>query len=203
MLVGLPSGAIQILTVWISAIGMRYTKNWRWAWAILATAVPFIGSILLLCLPKSNSWGIVVSTWLAAQSSDLIVISLSLLASNVKGNTKKSTVNGKCCPNNMVGKKLTRLCLKALYFVFYSVGCIVGPQLWQAQDAPRYSKGCISSIVSWILLFGCFIGYFVICKRENMRRDRLIGVMVENEHVGVALDSDFTDEQDVRFRYTL
>ena len=73
---------------------MRYTKNWRWAWGIFATAIPFIGSILLLSLPASNSWGIVVSTWLAAQSSDLIVISLSLVASNVKGNTKKSTVNG-------------------------------------------------------------------------------------------------------------
>ena len=180
MLVGLPSGAMQIITIWVCAIGMRYTNNFRWAWGIFATTIPLVGSILLLALPSSNKWGIVASTWLAAQSSDLIVISLSLAASNVKGNTKKNVV-------------------MALYFIGYSLGCIIGPQLWQSQDAPRYNKGCISSIVSYILLYACFLGYFFLCRHENKKRDRLVGQADEN--LGVAVDSDLTDTQDIGFRY--
>lgn len=184
MLVGLPSGAIQILTIWTCAFGMRHTKNFRWAWGIFATVIPLIGSILLLCLPASNGWGIVVSTWLAAQSSDLILISLSLIASNIKGNTKKSTVN-------------------AMYFVWYSVGCIIGPQLWQSQDAPRYSKGCISSIVSWVLLLACFVGYYIVCRHHNQKRKAMGADEAADEHIGIALDSDMTDSQDTKFKFTL
>src|SRR6266536_4846375 len=119
MLVGLPSGALQIILIWVAALGMRHTRNKPCFWGILLTLVPLIGSILLLVLPKADKWGIVVSTWLAAESSSLMVVSLSLIASNVKGNTKKSAVS-------------------AVFFVGYCTGCIVGPQLWQAQDAPRY-----------------------------------------------------------------
>lgn len=183
MLVGLPSGALQIITIWVCGLGMRHTKNLRCVWGIGALLIPLVGSILLLSLPATNSWGIVVSTWLAAQSSDLILVSLSLIASNIKGNTKKSTVN-------------------ALYFIGYSIGCIVGPQLWNSEDAPRYNKGCISSIVSWVLLFFCFVGYYISCRWENRRRDAL-AAMESDEQEGVALDSDMTDTQDLKFRYTL
>lgn len=185
MLVGLPTGAIQIITILCCAFGMQITNNYRWVWGLIATTVPMVGSILLLSLPQSASWGIVVSTWLAAQSSDLILISLSLIASNVKGNTKKATVN-------------------ALYFIGYSTGCIIGPQLWQKRDAPRYYKGCISSIASWGLLYCCFIAYYICCKRENKKRDQIADAYDESDaHLGVSLDSDQTDKQDVKFRYTL
>ena len=185
MLVGLPSGALQIVTVLTCGLAMRHTNNKRCLVGLLATLIPLVGSILLLTLPADRSWGIVVSTWLAAQSSDLILVSLSLIASNVKGNTKKSAVN-------------------ALFFVGYSVGCIVGPQLWNSVDAPRYSKGCISSIVSWVLLLCCFTTYYFLCRRENARRDSVAGPPGRvDENVGVALDSDMTDTQDLKFRYTL
>lgn len=104
MLVGLPSGALQIITIWTAALGMRYTKNKRWLFGILLSCVPLLGSILLLSMPASAGWGIVVSTWLAACSSSLIVVSLSIVASNVKGNTKKSVVSG-------------------VFFVAYCTGC--------------------------------------------------------------------------------
>lgn len=119
MLVGLPSGAIQIIAVWISALGIRWTKDTSSWWGILMTLVPLVGSITMLCLPKSDKWGIVVSTWLAACTSSLMIISTSMIASNIKGNTKKSAVSN-------------------MFFIGYTTGCIVGPQLWTAQDAPRY-----------------------------------------------------------------
>ena len=192
MLVGLPSGALQIITIWAAALGMRYTRDKRWLFGIILSCVPLVGSILLLSLPASGAWGIVVSTWLAACSSSLVVVSLSLAASNVKGNTKKSTVS-------------------AVFFVAYCVGCIVGPQLWQAEDAPRYVKGCISSIVSWVLLIVTYSTYYMVLKRENTRRDRLAQVegdeltakQEEQAQIGVSVESDRTDRQDLRFRYML
>ena len=190
MLVGLPSGAIQVILILSCAYGMQHAHNYRWIWGLAATTIPLVGSILLLSLPSRYSWGVVVSTWLAAQSSDLILISLSLAASNVKGNTKKSAVS-------------------ALYFIGYSVGCIIGPQLWQRKDAPRYRKGCISSIVSLVLLYICFIAYFFLCWRENRKRDRMLTQysqpeLTENEKAGGdPVDSDLTDSQDLMFRYAL
>lgn len=192
MLVGLPSGACQIATIWAAALLMRHTHNKRWLAGILLACVPLTGSILLMSLPASAAWGIVVSTWLAACSSSLIVVALSFAASNVKGNTKKATVSG-------------------VFFVAYCTGCIVGPQLWQKPDAPRYVKGCISSVVSWVLFIATLVVYRFVLRRENARRDReMAGEEREREdedakgaQVGIATDSDLTDKQDRLFRYTL
>ena len=145
-----------------------------------------------MSIPKSEKWGIVISTWLAACSSSLMVITTSMIATNVKGNTKKSTVS-------------------AVFFIGYSVGCISGPQLWQAEDAPRYIKGCISSLVSWVLLIVTFAVYYFYLKRENKQRVALLLANTEEtvadgkteDHMGVEIDSDLTDRQDLKFLYTL
>ena len=193
MLVGLPGGVFQIATIWAAALGMRYTTNKRWLMGILLSSVPLVGSILLMTLPASAGWGIVVSTWLAACSSSLIVVALSFAASNVKGNTKKATVSG-------------------IFFVAYCTGCIVGPQLWQAPDAPRYIKGCSASVASWILFMATLVVYRIVLSRENARRDReelargedlADDDLGKSEQVGVSTDSDLTDRQDLKFRYTL
>ena len=183
------------------------------------TVVPLIGSILLLCLPKSAKWGIVVATWLAACTNSLMLVSYSMIASNVKGNTKKSVVSG-------------------MFFMGYTTGCIVGPQLWQAVDAPRYeshplyppdlspkrrlmtgvsdryTKGDISSIVCWVLLLATFTFNYFYLRHENRKREALglgrgneteleeEGARKTEEHVGIAIDSDLTDRQDLDFRYT-
>ncbi|KPI38171.1 putative transporter [Cyphellophora attinorum] len=190
MLVGLPSGALQIITTWSAAFLMGYTKSFRCFSGLLFTIPPLVGSILLLCLPASAKWGIVVSTWLAAQSSSLIQVSLSILASNVKGNTKKSAVS-------------------AVFFLAYSTGCIVSPQLWQKPDAPRYTKGVVASIVCWCLFIISLLAYYVMFRRVNRKRDVEVTEWepVENGKTeldaAVDIDSDMTDKQDIKFRNTL
>ncbi|KAJ5611390.1 hypothetical protein N7510_008109 [Penicillium lagena] len=197
MLVGLPSGALQIIAVWMSALGMRWTKDMRSWWGFLMTLVPLVGSITMLSLPKSDKWGIVVSTWLAACTSSLMMISSSMIASNIQGNTKKSAISN-------------------MFFIGYTIGCIAGPQLWTAQDAPRYTKGCIASIISWGLLLMAYSIHYFYLKRENKRRATLVMEMnaaesTANEeeiskadnHIGIEIDSDLTDRQDLRFVYRL
>lgn len=156
MLVGLPSGAVSFVLVWIGALISLYFPNGRCFAGILLALLPMIGSLLLLLLPAQASWGIVVSTWFAASSAPPLGMAVGLMSSNVRGNTKKSVVG-------------------AVFFVMYCVGCIASPQLWRREDAPRYYRGCIASVVSW----GCLIITFSIAwltfRWSNAKRDREVG----------------------------
>src|SRR5262249_9444859 len=76
---------------------------------------------------------------------------LSLIASNVAGYTKKTTV-------------------AALYLIGYCVGNIIGPQTFRPKDAPRYKPAEITIIVCWGL---CLIDLYFIywyCKRMNRKK---------------------------------
>ncbi|KAL1629754.1 hypothetical protein SLS56_005277 [Neofusicoccum ribis] len=101
----------------------------------------------------STPWGIVASTWLASCMPPVWGQMLALIASNVKGNTKKSVVG-------------------ALAFIFFCVGNITAPQLWQREDAPRYLKGCIASVASYCCLIIAFFGYYLVGKYSNEKEDR-------------------------------
>ncbi|KAI3539713.1 hypothetical protein CSPX01_08669 [Colletotrichum filicis] len=197
MLVGLPGGAISFVTIWASALIPRFFPGTRVYTSIGLSLVPLLGSAMLLALPLHGAeWGIVASTWLAACCSSLLSSTASMMASNVKGNTKKSVVS-------------------AGFFIVYCVGCIVSPQAWTEGDAPRYTKGCILSIASWVGLIITYVVYGVVLKRENATRDRLAAEGryeydvgghdggAEAVQMGVAVDSDLTDVQDKAFRYNL
>lgn len=195
MLVGTPAGAFNFITVWIGAIIPRILPGARVYTAIGLSIVPLLGSILLMTLPYSGGadWGIVVATWLGGCSSSLISSAASIIASNVKGNTKKSIVS-------------------TAFFVAYCVGCIVSPQAWTEDDAPRYTKGCILSIAAMACLILTFIGYVFMVKGLNRRRDLkasegYIEYMVDRGdgggRMGVSVDSDHTDVEDKAFRYTI
>ncbi|KAH6989081.1 major facilitator superfamily domain-containing protein [Ilyonectria sp. MPI-CAGE-AT-0026] len=183
MLVGLPSGAIAFVLVWIGGLGPSYFPNTRCFFGVFLATVPMFGTLLLLLLPASNSWGIVASTWLAAATAPPLGQGVGLMASNVKGNTKKSVVS-------------------AVFFIFYCVGCIVGPQLWQKQDAPRYRKGCIASIVSFGCLVIAFLVHYFTAKRSNKKRDKAAEELNDVDLAGMATDSDLTERQDKGFRYS-
>ncbi|KAF9641076.1 hypothetical protein BFW01_g12882 [Lasiodiplodia theobromae] len=176
MLVGLPGGAIAFVLVWVGAMGPRYFDNARCFFGMFLALMPLLGSLLLLLL--TQPWGIVVSTWFAGCTAPPLGQVVGLMASNVKGNTKKS-VNG------------------AVFFVFYCVGCIVGPQLWQAEDAPHYRKGCIASIASYACLILSLLAYYLSGVRSNRKRDG------EDESTVMSADEDLTEREDRAFRFTL
>ena len=186
MLVGLPGGAIAFSLIWVGAIGPLYFPNSRCFFGVFLALVPMLGSLLLIFMPMDRPWGIVGGTWLAGCTAPPVGQAIALMGANVKGNTKKSVVG-------------------ALFFVFYCVGCIVGPQLWQEPDAPRYRKGCITSVVSWTLLVGCFLAYYFAGLRSNKKRDEIMAQagIESTEGLGISQDVDFTERQDKLFRYTM
>ncbi|KAJ3523390.1 hypothetical protein NM208_g12472 [Fusarium decemcellulare] len=176
MLVSLPAGVIQICFIWIVVVRIRVTSIPRGFWGIIATVPPLVGNIGVAVLPRSSKWGIVVCTWLATVLSPTQVVFLSLIASNVKGNTKKSAAsNG--------------------FFVLYAAAAIAGPQLWT--NKPRYTEGIIADLVSLGGNMVILAAFMLSAKLENRRRER------NNVFTEVAGDADMTDRQDQSFRYTL
>ncbi|KAK6071520.1 pantothenate transporter [Seiridium cupressi] len=143
--------------------------------SIITTIPPLIGNISVAALPRSSQWGIVVCTWMATILSPFMVVVLSLIASKIKGNTKK------CAASNG-------------YFIFYAAAAIAGPQLWT--KGPRYTDGVIADLVS----LGCNViicmSFWPSASGENVRRDKLGLAPTE------ASNADITDEKDLGFRYT-
>ncbi len=105
---------------------------------------------------------------------------MGLMASNLRGNTKKSVVG-------------------AIFFVLFCVGSISSPQLWQVQDAPRYFKGCITSVCSYALLAILLFTFYFTARYSNLKRDN---EQFTPEPIFIDLDSDLTEKQDTGFRYT-
>ncbi|GKT56054.1 pantothenate transporter [Colletotrichum tofieldiae] len=114
----------------------------------------------------------------------------TMLYTAPSGNTKRAIVN-------------------AMFFVGYCAGCIGAPQLWT--EKPRYFNGVITAIVTWCLLFVEIVVYRYLCVRDNSRResDSSDGQPAQEGHgevildAGGAPDSDLTDKQDKRFRYSI
>jgi hypothetical protein len=120
---------------------------------------------------------------------------LSLVASNVKGNTKRAIVN-------------------AMFFIGYCAGCIASPQLWT--NRPKYLEGLITAIVTWGLLIVTTLIYRVLCLRDNKVREKAEGAEGAGSGTSSALETgvlgldqngtphtDVTDKQDRAFRYSV
>ncbi|KAF3046888.1 hypothetical protein E8E12_005546 [Didymella heteroderae] len=188
MLYTAPSGAVQVLLLWIGVLGCYLFPRNR-TYVVLALIIPpLIGNVLLLKLSLDAGWGMIAASWLASCITAVMSPLLSLTASNAKGNTKRSVVS-------------------ALFFIGYCAGCIASPQLWTHK--PRYFNGVVTALVTWCTLFVVVIAYWLVCKRDNKRRDALDRASGMDEEVhGVVLDkngapiTDLTDKEDSRFRYS-
>lgn len=64
MLYTSPSGAVQIVAIWIGVLGCQLLPNNRSLVVILLSIPPLIGNVLLLKLPLTTGWGLIVSSWL-------------------------------------------------------------------------------------------------------------------------------------------
>ncbi|KAF9635023.1 putative pantothenate transporter protein [Lasiodiplodia theobromae] len=175
MLYTAPSGAVQILMIWLGILGCRLLPTHRCIVILALIIPPFVGNILLLKLSIADGWGLIVASWLASCISAIMSVLLSLSASNVKGNTKRAVVN-------------------SLFFIGYCAALIGAPQLWTV--GPRYFEGVVTGIVTWCLLVVAVCAYWWLCWAENRRRDRL-GL----EAMGVPGGQDVTDKKDLGFRY--
>ncbi|KAH9907422.1 major facilitator superfamily transporter [Xylariomycetidae sp. FL2044] len=189
MLYTAPSGAVQIAMLWVGVGACWLFPNNR-TWVVLGLFIPpVVGTALLLRLDLSAGWAVIGSSWLASCLSAIMSPLLSLTASNVKGNTKRSIVS-------------------CVFFIGYCAGCIAGPQLWT--EKPRYFSGLVTTLTAFGLLGVTTIAYRIICVRDNARRDHLASNgQIADDQTTVVLDkygapmTDLTDKEDLHFRYSV
>lgn len=191
MLYTAPSGAVQIALLWTGVFLCWVMPQKRTFVVLIMIVPPLAATILLLELPLDAGWGVIVASWLASCISAVASPLLSLVSSNFKGNTKRAVVN-------------------CLFFMGYCAGCIGAPQLWT--ERPRYFKGVVTSIVTWLLLAVVVLLYRFLCMRDNTIRDGEVsgsaGTGIEADSGPVTLDklgqheADLTDKQDRGFRYS-
>lgn len=182
LLYGTPGGAIEV----ISLIGCGYFGD-RLGSRILVSmsglVLGILGMLLIVCLPLTNNSGRLAGYYFTQASATPFVCLLSLIASNVAGYTKKTTV-------------------AAVYLIGYCVGNIIGPQTFRPQDAPRYKPAEITIIVCWcvcLLDLGFIYWYY---KQKNKKNERIRASpgyrKLEQQEF-----YDLTDKENHEFVYTL
>ncbi|GAB7355398.1 hypothetical protein MBLNU459_g5917t1 [Dothideomycetes sp. NU459] len=182
LLYGTPGGAIEVIAlITCGYLGDRYSNR-----ILIATSGLFIsilGMLLIVCLPLSNSGGRLAGYYLTQASPTPFVAFLSLIASNVAGYTKKTTV-------------------AALYLIGYCVGNIIGPQTFRPKDAPRYVPAEITIICCWGV---CIVDMFFIYWYSRRQNRIKAAVRASPEYVKLENQEwlDLTDRENPEFVYTL
>jgi len=106
LLYGTPGGAVEVVFLIVCGyLGDRYRN--RILFGCSGLVVSMVGMILIVALPLSNDSGRLAGYYLTQASPTGFVALLSLIATNVAGYTKKTTV-------------------AALYLICYCVGNIIG-----------------------------------------------------------------------------
>ncbi|KAJ5773011.1 Major facilitator superfamily domain general substrate transporter [Penicillium paradoxum] len=154
-LLGTVTGIVSFFSLASAALTLYYTKNWR-AWVSLIAYIPgALSSILLLALPWSNRWGLIVGIWIRSTTGIPYAVVMIWAANASAGHTKKTTVI-------------------ALYHIGYGLGNIISPQLFRPEWKPRYKPTwIILLVVAAILPSIIIIVLRIYLSRENKRRDKL------------------------------
>ncbi|TLD18240.1 major facilitator superfamily domain-containing protein [Venturia nashicola] len=184
LLYGAPSGAVQIVsTLTICWLADRFKQ--RLFMAIFALVLPVLGFALLATLHKTNLNGQLVSFYMTSISAAAFTLVLSMISSNVAGQTKKVTV-------------------ATMMFIGYCIGNLIGPQVVHLKDAPRYLNAKIICCVlygacSLVLLALRFIWMF-----RNKQKERVIAELGDAyKHIPNQEFMDLTDGENKEFRYVL
>ncbi|OCF32114.1 allantoate permease [Kwoniella heveanensis BCC8398] len=186
-LLGIPTGVFS----WISSLLFGYlavrTKQ-RCYSAMAACIIPLIGTVLLYKLPRTNHGGSLASLYLVYFYWGPYIVMMGSVYANTAGHTKKMVVY-------------------AIAYCGYSVGNIVGPQTFRANQAPKYTGGVIAMLVCYgaaLLLIFVYRSYLVYLNRVQARKlEQSEADAHASENDLLAEWHDRTDRQNPRFVYEL
>ncbi|TRX92007.1 hypothetical protein FHL15_007104 [Xylaria flabelliformis] len=191
ILLDIPRNVISVVYFVVIGIVCSKWKNLRMYFMMFSVVPPFIGFIILSLLPnepqyKWTKWGGYVMT---VTSVIGLFLAWTLIPSNVAGRTKRTLTS-------------------SFTFVGYCVGNIVGSQIFNYKDAPRYIPGTTGCAVAFGLEFLVIVMWRVTLVLRNRRRDKLLHEQgfTEEDRVAKAKllgEQDYTDFENVYFRYTM
>lgn len=192
-LLNAPSGIISIASTLIVGFGVRNTSH-RWFWIVVCCVPGIIGGGLLSFSPKRNRAALLAGIYMV----NAVVATLTLIyqwtIANCAGNTK-------------------RVVAAALIAGAFSVGNIIGPQTFQARDAPDYRPAKIAVLATQaggavvaVVLFEYYLwankkkDAATVVEEVGGEKDGKSGVDMREEEEEEGW-RNLTDRQDKGFRY--
>ncbi|KAK0630395.1 major facilitator superfamily domain-containing protein [Bombardia bombarda] len=180
-LMNTPSGAVSIFFTLLVGYGIR-TRSHRWVWVVACLLTGTIGGGLMSFLPTSNKSGVLAGIYLVNGVTATLPIFYQWTASNTSGGTKRAFA-------------------AAVVSGSFSIGNIIGPQTFQARDAPDYRPAKIAVMATQaacIVTTGALFLYYVW---ENKRRGGAAAELSEGEYLEKETWLAMTDKENKRFRY--
>ena len=138
-LMNMPSGAVSIFFTLFVGYGVRKQSH-RWAFVIASIIPGILAGGLMSFLPSSNRSGILAGIYLVNAVVAPLAIFYAYVAANFGGSTKRAFA-------------------AAVISGSFSVGNIIGPQTFQARDAPEYRPAKIAVLATQS---GCALTVFVL-----------------------------------------
>lgn len=180
LLMGLPAGACEFVGLILAGYLSLIIKT-RLTIAMITTCICLIGSSLMSFAgpPKAQLAGY----YLLMVSPGSMIVMFALVSSNVSGYTKKTTSG-------------------AIYLIGYCLGNLIGPQTFQAKDAPKYSPAKITMVAFYVVTLVTIPTLYFVNLRENKRRDKLAAEGQITHHLNSEF-ADLTDKENLEFRYVL
>ncbi|KAK6063916.1 MFS transporter [Seiridium cupressi] len=173
--------AIQIVPL---IIGGSITLNMPNNRLLTSTAANILCTVAAACvayLPRSNTWGRLVSFCLVNAQSVGFTVSLTTISSNMGG-------------------YIHRAFASAAIFTGYCCGNFVGPFVVKGSEAPYYNAATIGLLVGYAIKLGCHIVLLLYMYLNNRRRDRIYGPANEeaSDEAGMQDKTEF-ENKDVRY----
>ncbi|CAK7232898.1 Allantoate permease [Sporothrix curviconia] len=184
LLLGTPGGLVEIISLISSGyLGDRYRN--RLLISTVGMSLGFIGMLLITVLNNSSGQriGRLIGYYLIQAAPTPFVALLSLIATNIAGWTKKTSV-------------------AAMYLIAYCVGNIIGPQVFQAKDAPNYRPAEITILICYALCVVDVIFIYFWWRRQNALKAKARAEPGYRKMAGQEF-YDLTDRENPEFNYSL
>ncbi|KAJ7052717.1 allantoate permease [Mycena amicta] len=185
-LLNMPSGAVSLLSCLATAyIAHRY--NARALSMTVFCCLAAMGSALMSFLPSDQRAGLLAGVYLVNMETVTLFLVFCLTTANVAGQTKRVAAN-------------------ALISGAFSIGNIIGPQLFKPKDAPQYIPAKIILLVTEIATAMFAAALRIYYGWQNKVRDEAARKAMEEEG-GETKDVEniewlnLTDRENKTFRY--
>lgn len=180
----MPSGIVSITSTVAVGVIVRYNP-FRSVWIIACCVPGILGGGLLSFMPETNQPALLAGIYLVNGIVATLILTYQWLSANVAGSTKRT-----------VGT--------ALVTASFGVGNIIGPQTFQAKDAPDFIPAKIAILATQAAAAGVAALLFVYYAWANRRKERVIQSQSEASNCSAPDRPDWdnlTDKENISFRY--
>ncbi|KAI0810134.1 major facilitator superfamily domain-containing protein [Xylaria sp. FL0064] len=175
--------AVNIVSLVIGGFVILNIPNSRLLTSTVANLLCTVSAATLGFLPRSNTWGRLVSFWLVNSQSVGFTVSLTTVSSNMAGYTHRSFAS-------------------ALVFTAYCWGNFAGPFVVKQSEAPAFKGALIGLLVGYSIKFICHLALLFYMLSVNHYRNKTYGPQ-HKEASDEAGMNDLTEFQNKDFRYVL